>query len=35
MKMAKKYTRTPHILIVEARFYDDFSDALLEGAKQA
>jgi 6,7-dimethyl-8-ribityllumazine synthase len=31
--MAKKYTRTPHFLIVEARFYDDLSDALLEGAK--
>jgi 6,7-dimethyl-8-ribityllumazine synthase len=23
---------TPHILIVEARFYDDMADALLEGA---
>jgi 6,7-dimethyl-8-ribityllumazine synthase len=26
---------TPHLLIVEARFYDDFSDALLEGATSA
>ncbi|HUH49446.1 MAG TPA: 6,7-dimethyl-8-ribityllumazine synthase [Mycoplana sp.] len=26
---------TPHLLIVEARFYDDMSDALLEGAKTA
>jgi 6,7-dimethyl-8-ribityllumazine synthase len=25
----------PHILIVEARFYDDISDALLDGAKAA
>jgi 6,7-dimethyl-8-ribityllumazine synthase len=25
----------PHLLIVEARFYDDMSDALLEGAKAA
>lgn len=25
----------PHILIVEARFYDDMSDALLDGAKTA
>lgn len=29
--MAKK----PHLLIVEARFYDDLSDAMLEGAKAA
>lgn len=27
--------RNPHILIVEARFYDDISDALLNGAKSA
>lgn len=27
--------RKPHILIVEARFYDELSDALLEGAKAA
>lgn len=27
--------RKPHILIVEARFYDDLSDALLDGAKSA
>ena len=26
---------SPHILIVEARFYDDLLDAMLEGAKQA
>ena len=26
-------TQPPHILIVEARFYDDLSDALLDGAK--
>lgn len=26
---------TPHLLIVEARFYDDLSDALLEGATHA
>jgi 6,7-dimethyl-8-ribityllumazine synthase len=25
----------PHLLIVEARFYDDISDRLLEGAKRA
>ena len=25
----------PHLLIVEARFYDDLADALLEGATQA
>lgn len=25
----------PHILIVEARFYDDMADALLDGAKTA
>ena len=25
----------PHLLIVEARFYDDMADALLEGAKFA
>ena len=27
-------TETPRILIVEARFYDDLADALLEGAKE-
>jgi len=27
--------RNPHLLIVEARFYDDISDALLDGAKAA
>ena len=26
-------TKTPRFLIVEARFYDDLSDALLDGAK--
>ena len=25
----------PHLLIVEARFYDDLADSLLEGAKAA
>ena len=25
----------PHLLVVEARFYDDLSDALLDGAKAA
>ncbi len=28
-------TKHPHLLIVEARFYDDLSDALLQGAKAA
>ncbi len=28
-------TASPHLLIVEARFYDDMSDALLDGAKFA
>ena len=32
--MAAK-TPSPHLLIVEARFYDDMSDALLEGARMA
>jgi 6,7-dimethyl-8-ribityllumazine synthase len=27
--------RKPHLLIVEARFYDDLADALLNGAKAA
>jgi len=26
---------TPHILVVDARFYEDISDALFEGASQA
>ncbi|MCQ2004648.1 6,7-dimethyl-8-ribityllumazine synthase [Rhizobium sp. NRK18] len=26
---------TPHLLIIEARFYDDMADALLDGAKTA
>ncbi len=28
-------SKKPHLLIVEARFYDDLADALLEGAKSA
>ncbi|NKN38082.1 6,7-dimethyl-8-ribityllumazine synthase [Agrobacterium sp. a22-2] len=28
-------TSAPHLLIVEARFYDDMADALLDGAKSA
>jgi len=28
-------TSKPHLLIVEARFYDDMADALLDGAKTA
>ena len=28
-------TQKPHLLIVEARFYDDLADALLDGAKAA
>ena len=28
-------TEKPHLLIVEARFYDDMADALLDGAKHA
>ena len=27
-------TEAPRILIVEARFYDELADALLEGAKE-
>ena len=33
--MSKKKARAPHLLIVEARFYEDLSDALLNGAKLA
>ena len=33
--MSKKKAHAPHLLIVEARFYDDLSDALLNGAKLA
>lgn len=33
--MPAKPASAPRILIVEARFYDDISDALLEGAKAA
>ena len=32
--MSKKKS-SPHLLIVEARFYDDMADALLDGAKAA
>jgi len=32
--MSKK-KHAPHLLIVEARFYDDMADALLEGATEA
>ena len=32
--MAKK-KHAPHLLIIEARFYDDMADALLEGATEA
>jgi 6,7-dimethyl-8-ribityllumazine synthase len=28
-------SKSPHLLIVEARFYDELADALLEGAKAA
>ena len=28
-------SKSPHLLVVEARFYDDLSDALLDGAKRA
>ncbi len=28
----KKYTEPPHILIVEARFYEDIADMMVEGA---
>lgn len=28
-------SKKPHLLIVEARFYDDLADALLEGARAA
>lgn len=33
--MSKNKARAPHLLIVEARFYEDLSDALLNGAKLA
>ncbi|MGL4488820.1 MAG: 6,7-dimethyl-8-ribityllumazine synthase [Rhizobiaceae bacterium] len=33
--MPKKYSKSMHLLIVEARFYDDMADALLDGAKSA
>ncbi len=33
--MSKNKAQAPHLLIVEARFYDDLADALLNGAKLA
>ena len=33
--MSQSQARAPHLLIVEARFYDDLADALLAGAKAA
>lgn len=33
--MSENNVRSPHLLIVEARFYNELSDALLEGAKAA
>lgn len=33
--MSKNKVRAPHLLIVEARFYEELSDALLNGAKLA
>lgn len=33
--MSNTKARAPHLLIVEARFYDDLADALLNGAKMA
>lgn len=33
--MSKHEAHAPHLLIVEARFYDDLADALLDGAKAA
>jgi 6,7-dimethyl-8-ribityllumazine synthase len=33
--MSKKKHKNRHLLIVEARFYDDMADALLDGAKSA
>ena len=33
--MSKHEADKPHLLIIEARFYDDLSDALLDGAKAA
>ncbi|WP_420960068.1 6,7-dimethyl-8-ribityllumazine synthase [Brucella sp. IR073] len=33
--MSENKARAPHLLIVEARFYDDLADALLIGAKAA
>ena len=33
--MAKNVSKKPHIMVVEARFYTDISDALFEGAERA
>jgi len=33
-KFEKSMSAKPHLLIVEARFYDDLSNALLEGARK-
>ena len=33
--MSNNKAQAPHLLIVEARFYDDLADALLAGAKAA
>ncbi|MEL4070850.1 6,7-dimethyl-8-ribityllumazine synthase [Ochrobactrum sp. GPK 3] len=33
--MSDHEAHAPHLLIVEARFYDDLADALLDGAKAA
>jgi 6,7-dimethyl-8-ribityllumazine synthase len=33
--MSKSQAHAPHLLIVEARFYDDLADALLAGARAA
>jgi 6,7-dimethyl-8-ribityllumazine synthase len=33
--MSKHEAHAPHLLIVEARFYEELSDALLDGAKAA
>lgn len=32
---ALKFAKPPHVLILEARFYDDINDKLIEGAKAA
>lgn len=35
LSMSKHPAHAPHLLIIEARFYDDLADALLDGAKSA